>query len=361
MRIALALAFALAACSSKEPRPDAPAPPPKEGPVATPPDAEAPPAPELGTYEGRLDIDRIPGGKKLQAVWLHVDGEDNPWIVKYRPDPRYFPFIEKRVRVRGRTYRPDSHHQQVGALHFEIADIELAEGESPHVPVPTALPAPPRIATGAALDARQGWLRLFGTLEKVDRESDWRGKATIRLPDGTPVVVTCSPKTFEPLIGKQVSVVGHTAGPNAKGWRASGRAICEGDVPRCGMSGHARVKKASPSHRPPAKGDTPWGALGTRVTVEGAALDLKLGAVVDTPEGHLWIDGLSGWPDGLYKAGARVRVEGVLVQRGDLPVFVERKGEPIKAGIPVPAGTDLDQARQRVVLEDAKWSVVGGR
>jgi hypothetical protein len=49
--------------------------------------------------------------------------------------------------------------------------------------------------------------------------------------------------------------------------------------------------------------------------------------------------------------GARVRVQGVVAERADLPVFIPKPGEEPIQGIPVPEGTDLEKARRRFVLE----------
>jgi hypothetical protein len=51
--------------------------------------------------------------------------------------------------------------------------------------------------------------------------------------------------------------------------------------------------------------------------------------------------------------GARVRVQGVVNERADLPVFIPRPGGPRLQGIPMPEGTDLEKARRRFVLEKA--------
>ena len=69
----------------------------------------------------------------------------------------------------------------------------------------------------------------------------------------------------------------------------------------------------------------------------------------DPPEPlHAWSPGHS----------ARVRVRGVVSQRADRPVFVQRPGQPLMQGIPVPEGTDLEEARRRWVLEHASVEVV---
>ena len=51
--------------------------------------------------------------------------------------------------------------------------------------------------------------------------------------------------------------------------------------------------------------------------------------------------------------GARVQVQGVVAERHDPRVFVQQPGAPIEQGIPVPPGTDLEQASRRDVVEQA--------
>jgi len=97
-----------------------------------------------------------------------------------------------------------------------------------------------------------------------------------------------------------------------------------------------------------------WDRLvGSEVEVTGTAADQKLGAVLLTSAGTLWIDGLDSWPEG--RAGEDVTVTGKLVERFDLPVFVQKEGEPVMSGIPVPEGTDMRAASRRLVLEDPEW------
>jgi hypothetical protein len=56
--------------------------------------------------------------------------------------------------------------------------------------------------------------------------------------------------------------------------------------------------------------------------------------------------------------GVRVEVRGIVRERKDLPVFIQRPDEPIMQGMPMPEGTDLDQARRRLVIEDVAVTVV---
>ncbi len=99
--------------------------------------------------------------------------------------------------------------------------------------------------------------------------------------------------------------------------------------------------------------------LGKRITLEGRAVDAKLGAELIGDGFSVWIDGLDSWPDGYWsmakRDGTRVRVSGVLAEDHATPVFVQKEGEPIRSGVPVVEGTDLDAASHRFVLKDATW------
>jgi hypothetical protein len=124
---------------------------------------------------------------------------------------------------------------------------------------------------------------------------------------------------------------------------------------------------ASPSPREEPKVTWPasWASsLGRTVTVEGVALDAKLGAVVRGGEGQgeIAIDQLAAWPPGYYlglQNGRRVRVTGRVIERADLPVFEEpAPGAPQSTGIPVPKGADLARASRHFLLADAKWTLL---
>ena len=91
------------------------------------------------------------------------------------------------------------------------------------------------------------------------------------------------------------------------------------------------------------------------VTREGVARRAKMGAMLQTEQGVVWVD-LDEWPDSML--GARVRVRGRWSSRADLPVFVAEDGEPMRAGIPVPPGTDLKGAARREVLVLVSFDVL---
>ena len=46
--------------------------------------------------------------------------------------------------------------------------------------------------------------------------------------------------------------------------------------------------------------------LGKRVTVEGKAVNRKIGALLVTPSSPVWIEGLSGWPKGYYSNNTKL-------------------------------------------------------
>ena len=86
-------------------------------------------------YEGVLDIDRASGGKRLQGTWLQREGRET-MAISYRPQPEYFQYVEKRVKIIGERYRPDPMAQQISTPHLIVHSIELAEGETPWDPIP---------------------------------------------------------------------------------------------------------------------------------------------------------------------------------------------------------------------------------
>ena len=102
--------------------------------------------------------------------------------------------------------------------------------------------------------------------------------------------------------------------------------------------------------------------LGHRVTLQGKALNAKMGAQLGGKDFIIWVD-LPGdaWPDGMYHGGddgELVEATGTVVQRADLPVFIPQPGEPMKAGIPMSPGTDLQEAAKRYVLESVEWKLI---
>ncbi len=103
------------------------------------------------------------------------------------------------------------------------------------------------------------------------------------------------------------------------------------------------------------------GHVGQTVTLEGRAVDAKIGALLQGQGGAIWIDGLDSWPEGFYSGGdqgKRLRVTGTVIKKDDLPVIVQKPGELPRAGIPVQSEEELERAKWRYLLKDAKWTVL---
>jgi len=88
----------------------------------------------------------------------------------------------------------------------------------------------------------------------------------------------------------------------------------------------------------------------------GTAMNAKMGAVLVNKAGDHWID-LDAWPDEVLNK--TVKVTGTWVTRGDVPVVAEYvPGQPVSAGVPVPAGADIEAASKRQVLANVQWELV---
>ena len=99
--------------------------------------------------------------------------------------------------------------------------------------------------------------------------------------------------------------------------------------------------------------------VGKRITLEGMAMNRKGGAVLVGKGFEVWMADFDAWPDGYYEGGDRGKRLVVTAELGEdhgLPIVVERPGEPIAQGIPVPEGTDVHAASHRFVLKNATWS-----
>lgn len=99
----------------------------------------------------------------------------------------------------------------------------------------------------------------------------------------------------------------------------------------------------------PYRGDEPV------VSIVGVADNAKVGALLATDKGPVWVDRES-WPEAAI--GKKVKAAGRWSSRQDLPVFPAGTGDAVRAGIPVAPGTDLDEASNRKVLVLISWEVV---
>jgi hypothetical protein len=190
--------------------------------------------------EGLFLMDPIAGSKRLQACTIRFDdGEE--WILSYRANPEYYQYIDKRVRVKGRPYWPSPNVQHVMGTHLQVDLLELAEGETPYDPLPTEMPAPPIIRDGAAFDARVGrWVQCVGTLLSLEPEPDgpYWSRGVLRMEDGAEVTMMGIPSTKEEwraLRGERVTVLGRVYEGDSGKLELGTRAVCPGEVPRCGM------------------------------------------------------------------------------------------------------------------------------
>lgn len=123
--------------------------------------------------------------------------------------------------------------------------------------------------------------------------------------------------------------------------RDNGRVGLQANAPALGAA-----KEAVPATNP---------AVGLRVTYRGIAQNRKIGAYLDGPGIYVDLPGTQ-WPSEV--CGKPVEAKGTVVERHDLPVFVDDPNKPPVSGIPVPPGTDLHAASRRLVLEQVEWKIV---
>jgi hypothetical protein len=97
--------------------------------------------------------------------------------------------------------------------------------------------------------------------------------------------------------------------------------------------------------------------VGKKVVLEGTAANAKMGALLLTREDQVWIDGLGFWSGEVN--GKRIRVEGTIIKRDDMPVFVYRPGELISQGCPVRTEAERERLKRRYLVKGARWAVLG--
>lgn len=93
-------------------------------------------------------------------------------------------------------------------------------------------------------------------------------------------------------------------------------------------------------------------SLGKNVTITGTVYLAKMGWFVQAECGDIWLADTE-LPD--ETSDKKITAKGKLIQRSDLPVFIEKEGEPIRSGISVPPGTDLKEASKRYLIEKPEW------
>lgn len=103
--------------------------------------------------------------------------------------------------------------------------------------------------------------------------------------------------------------------------------------------------------------------IGKKIIVIGKSVNMKLGAALLLENGNrIWIDKMEGWPIDFYPDednAKTLKVTGVLIEENDLPIFVQNENARIaQQGIPVPNGTNLNEASKRFLLKKATWSII---
>lgn len=246
--IPLVAILAIAACKTQSPVPvatpvpDEPASAPAtaiatgaaatEQPLEITEDMYEPTYGERVTIVGELDMARVAGGKRLQPTVLTPDAGGESLLLSYRPVPKWFAFVERRVKVTGRPYTPSPYTQHVLAPHFEAEEIVLEDGSVP--PAIDSLPAAPTAAAAGELPQAGRWVRVVGTLTRIENEEDNWGDGILTLGDGTEVrVFQLALSKMKPREGKKVSVVG-TVSKDEQATLIGLMAICDGDDAECG-------------------------------------------------------------------------------------------------------------------------------
>ena len=208
---------------------------------------------EIVEFEARFDIDRTSGGKGFQGSWLEREGQPS-LVCSYRPMEEYFAFVDKRVVARGYHYSNPINVQQIGADHFNLISLKLADGETPREPPPSELPVPPWVDNRAAFEARKGrWVQIFALLEEGKKKKDKDlYHVTLKIADGTSIRAIIYTHNFTPSwaprLGTLVSVLG-TAHIREDGTLAISPprySICDGKVSGCGMN---RVRRGPPGRK----------------------------------------------------------------------------------------------------------------
>lgn len=240
--ILILAALVLGACQHDAPRDNSPT---SQPPVFTEPAASAPAAmPDSGTtqlvtYEGILEMARVPGGKAFQPTTLLLDG-GGELLLSYRPMPAYFHLVGVRVVITGSRKNLSGNIQQVSGDHFTADTITPADkGEYAHR---DDLPPTPLFAThDQAPKLHKRWIHVHGTFDATEEDDLWR-KVDFNMKADGPIKLHLNANTFEedwvPLRGKNVTIVGELFISQEGKTRGdimvlTPLLICEGHEPRC--------------------------------------------------------------------------------------------------------------------------------
>lgn len=130
----------------------------------------------------------------------------------------------------------------------------------------------------------------------------------------------------------------------------------------CGCADHQRASNLVPAV---AERDPNWpqewsAVVGKSVTLEGYPENWKQGPfLTSVGNGGVWIDGLTTWPSQCFAdgKGKRVRVEGTVIEKKDVPAFVTKPASPSQKG-KQPEVRLSRENRSRYLLTNVKWNVV---
>ena len=196
--------------------------------------------------EGYYEVDPIPGGKRFQGSWLVLD-DGQRYLLSYRPLPKYFRYVDKRVSVTGRPYMPGRDTQHIMATHFQVDSIKLAPGEVPYTEIPAQLPAPPLLRTVREICGRAGrWGQVVGRLVALEDDPNTHFyNAHLVLEDGTLIIARHAAESlWRSYLGSTITVISRVEVKSSDTVSAVDRcealligwyALCSGVVNRCGM------------------------------------------------------------------------------------------------------------------------------
>jgi hypothetical protein len=251
MRQALLLTIALVSCAKRDVHEIAPVSEVKEaGPKESLPSVRS--AADIATFDhkrvnlfGTYDVEPVHPHKKGGRMTTIVLSDGTHVYRSYGWVKAETAFVNKKVRVTGVVTKgaPDPMLQSVGGPHVVPESIELAEGESPANPAPSALPTPPMVSTFTGFAPHVGrWVAVSGTVDSVLTTAGGWGVALLKLSDGGLVDVDAIyVSEWKPLLGKTATTIGraHFEGTDAAiGMRVTlygAGPPCPGVEARCGM------------------------------------------------------------------------------------------------------------------------------
>ena len=179
------------------------------------------------------------------------------WAGKTPYVPTEYQFADKTVIVKGRPYTNSPMVQSVGGVHFELKEIRLADGETPHVNQTTSLPIPPKVHTLSEIETRRFlWVHCSGKIYDIKKENIGY-TAKLNLSDGTPISFRLTrsslhksklPKDISSWSELEVTVLGRV---RSKGNFDLGLVrICEGIVDSCPID-DPQIKPSKTKLKPP--------------------------------------------------------------------------------------------------------------